>query len=302
MELDMRRQDRVEDRGLISTADRRRPGVRWTLAGGQGLVLVLLALAGLGPILWLAKAAISQPHDIAANPLGLWTGSPQWHNIADAWSRLRVGSALVSTVWVALGNWAVSVLVATTGGYALAILRPRYARLVNGALLVTLFIPAVVSLVPLYLTVLDLPILGGSLINSYWAVWLPAGASAFNVLITGRFFAQLPAELFEAARIDGVGTFRMFTRLVLPLSGPIIGVVSLLSIIAAWREYLWPKLVLPDRTMQPLSVMLPGIRDDVQINLFMAGLLISVVLPVVIFLLFQRYFIRGAGLAGGIKG
>ncbi|MBE1585382.1 carbohydrate ABC transporter permease [Nonomuraea angiospora] len=293
---------RSEDRGLISAADRRRPVVRWTLGGGQALILVLLALAGLGPILWLAKAAISQPHDIAADPLGLWSGPPQWQNIETAWSRLRVGPALVNTVLIALGNWAVSVLVATTGGYALAILRPGYAKIINGALLATMFIPAVISLVPLYLTVLDVPIVGGSLINSYWAIWLPAGAGAFNVIITGRFFAQLPAELFEAAKIDGVGNFRMFTSLVLPLSGPIIGVVSLLSVIAAWREYLWPKLVLPDRAKQPLSVMLPSIRDNVQINLFMAGLLISVVLPIVIFLLFQRYFIRGAGLADGIKG
>lgn len=292
----------TEDRGLISAADRRRPLVRWTMAGGAVAVLVLLVFAGPGPILWLAKAAVSQPNDIVARPLELLPGSPQWHNIADAWSRLRVGSALINTVWVALGNWAVSVLVATTGGYALSILRPRYAKVVNGALLITLFVPGVISLVPLYLTILDVPVVGGSLINTYWAIWLPAGASAFNVLITGRFFAQLPAELFEAAKIDGVGTFRMFTSLVLPLSGPIIGVVSLLSIIAAWREYLWPKLVLPDRTKQPLSVMLPSIRDNVQINLFMAGLLISVVLPIVIFLLFQRYFIRGAGLAGGIKG
>ncbi len=292
----------TEDRGLISAADRRRPLVRWTMAGGAVAVIALLVFAGLGPILWLAKAAISQPNDIVARPLDLWPGSPQWHNIADAWSRLRVGSALINTVWVALGNWAVSVLVATTGGYALSILRPRYAKVVNGALLITLFIPGVISLVPLYLTILDVPIVGGSLINTYWAIWLPAGASAFNVLITGRFFAQLPAELFEAAKIDGVGTFRMFTSLVLPLSTPIVGVVSLLSIIAAWREYLWPKLVLPDRTKQPLSVMLPSIRDNVQINLFMAGLLISVVLPIVIFLLFQRYFIRGTGLAGGIKG
>ncbi|MGW4965321.1 carbohydrate ABC transporter permease [Nonomuraea sp. NPDC004186] len=293
---------RSEDRGLISTADRRRPVVRWTLGSGQALILILLALAGLGPILWLAKAAISQPHDIASNPLALWSGPPQWQNIETAWSRLRVGPALINTVLIALGNWAVSVLVATTGGYALAILRPRYAKIINGALLATMFIPAVISLVPLYLTVLDVPIVGGSLINSYWAIWLPAGASAFNVIITGRFFAQLPAELFEAAKIDGVGNFRMFTSLVLPLSGPIIGVVSLLSVIAAWREYLWPKLVLPDRAKQPLSVMLPAIRDNVQINLFMAGLLISVVLPIVIFLLFQRYFIRGAGLADGIKG
>src|SRR5262249_5041015 len=100
----------------------------------------------------------------------------------------------------------------------------------------------------------------------------------------------------------GVGTFRMFTRIVLPMSGPIIGVVSLLSFLAAWREYLWPKLVLPDRTKQPLSVLLPTIRDNVPINLFMAGPFISVALPILIFLFSQRCLLRGAGLTGGIKG
>lgn len=291
-----------DERGIISDADRYRPAVRWTLLAGQTVVLVGLAIAGLGPILWLAKAAVSQPHDILSDPLGLWSGSPQWHNISDAWSRLRVGPALINTVWVALGNWAVSLVVATTGGYVLGILRPKYAQILNAALLATLFVPGVISLVPLYLTVLHVPIVGGTLINTFWAVWLPAGASAFNVLVMARFFGQLPTELFEAARVDGAGPFRIFTRIVLPMSGPVIGVVSLLSILAAWREYLWPKLVLPDRGKQPLSVLLPSIQDNVQINLLMAGLLISVALPVLIFLLFQRYFIRGAGLVGGIKG
>lgn len=291
-----------DERGIISNADRHRPAVRWTLLGGQILVLIGLAIAGLGPILWLAKAAISQPHDILSNPLGLWSGSLQWHNISEAWTRLRVGPALINTVWVALGNWAVSLVVATTGGYVLGILRPKYAKVLNAALLATLFVPGVISLVPLYLTVLHVPIVGGTLINTFWAVWLPAGASAFNVLVMARFFGQLPTELFEAARVDGAGPFRIFTRIVLPMSGPVIGVVSLLSILAAWREYLWPKLVLPDRGKQPLSVLLPSVQDNVQINLLMAGLLISVALPVLIFLLFQRYFIRGAGLAGGIKG
>jgi multiple sugar transport system permease protein len=294
--------DVSDERGIISNADRHRPAVRWTLLGGQILVLIGLAIAGLGPILWLAKAAISQPHDILSNPLGLWSGSLQWHNISEAWTRLRVGPALINTVWVALGNWAVSLVVATTGGYVLGILRPKYAKVLNAALLATLFVPGVISLVPLYLTVLHVPIVGGTLINTFWAVWLPAGASAFNVLVMARFFGQLPTELFEAARVDGAGPFRIFTRIVLPMSGPVIGVVSLLSILAAWREYLWPKLVLPDRGKQPLSVLLPSVQDNVQINLLMAGLLISVALPVLIFLLFQRYFIRGAGLAGGIKG
>ena len=121
----------------------------------------------------------------------------------------------------------------------------------------TLFVPAVVLLVPLYLTILDVPIVARRCINTFWAVWLPAGASAFNVLLVKRFFDNLPREIFEAARIDGAGPFRLFWSIVLPMSRPILGVVSVFAVIATWKDYLWPLLVLPDPAKQPLSVRLP---------------------------------------------
>ena len=92
-------------------------------------------------------------------------------------------------------------VVATTAGYALSVLRPRYARLLTGLLLTTLFVPAVVLLVPLYIEIVHPPIVNHSFIDSYWAVWLPAGASAFNVILVKRFFDNLPRELFEAAQL-----------------------------------------------------------------------------------------------------
>ena len=83
------------------------------------------------------------------------------------------------------------------------------------------------------------------LINTFWAVWLPAGASAFNVVLVKRFFDNLPREIFEAARVDGAGPFRLFWSIVLPMSRPILGVVSVFAVIATWKDYLWPLLVLP---------------------------------------------------------
>jgi multiple sugar transport system permease protein len=166
----------------------------------------------------------------------------------------------------------------------------------------TLFVPAVVLLVPLYLTILDPPLYGQSLINSFWAVWLPAGASALSVIIVKRFFDDLPREIFEAARMDGAGPFRLFWSIVLPMSKPVLGVVSIFAIVASWRDYLWPLLVLPDPNVQPLSVRLPTLQRGIELEVFLAALAIATLIPIAIFLLLQRVFLRGNALGGAIKG
>jgi multiple sugar transport system permease protein len=172
----------------------------------------------------------------------------------------------------------------------------------TGLVLATLFVPAVVLLVPLYLTVLDLPVVHLRLIDTFWAVWLPAGASAFNVIVVKRFFDNLPREVFEAARTDGAGPFRLFWSIVLPMSRPVLGVVSVFAVIATWKDYLWPLLVLPNPDVQPLSVRLPNLQRATELDVFLAALAISTLIPIVIFLVLQRMFLRGAGLSGAVKG
>jgi multiple sugar transport system permease protein len=290
------------ERRILSTFDWGRARVRWTVRVAQGLVLVLLLVTGLGPILWLAKASTSTTQDSLRHPMGLWPSGFDAANLGDAWHQADLGKYFVNTVWVTLGSCAMQLLVATTGGFVLSVLRPRYARVVTGAVLATLFVPAVILLVPLFLTVRDMPLLDRSLLDSYWAVWLPAGANAFNVLLVKRFMDNLPHEVFEAARVDGAGPFRLLWSVALPMSRPILGVVSVFSVLNAWKDFLWPLVVLPNPEIQPLSVRLPTIRKTVELDLFLAALLISMALPIVIFLVFQRLFLRNAGLGGAVKG
>ena len=176
-------------------------------------------------------------------------------------------------------------------------------RFVNGLLLGTLFVPWIVLVVPLYIEVVDPPLIHHSFAESYWAIWLPAGATAFNVVLMKRFFDNLPRELFEAARIDGAGALRLFFSIVLPLSKPILGVVSIFAILSEWKNFLWPFLILtnsPDR--QPLSVRLPAIQAQTQIGVLLASMLIASLVPLLGFLIFQRTFLRGTGLGGALKG
>lgn len=285
------------NRGLVSPTEWATTRTRLVLRTLQGLLLGALLLTGLGPVLWLAKAAITPTQDTLRTPIALFPHGVDLTNLVTAWTRVEIDKYFLNTVWLAAGSWAVQLVVATTAGYALAVLRPRYGGLVTGVVLATLFVPSIVLLVPLYLTVVD-----AGLINTFWAVWLPAGAGAFNVVLVQRFFAGLPREVFEAARVDGAGPFRIFWSVVLPLSRPIIGVVSVFAVVASWKDFLWPLLVLPDPAVQPLSVRLPALQRYVELDVFLAALAISSVIPIALFLVFQRLFLNGGALEGAVKG
>jgi multiple sugar transport system permease protein len=167
---------------------------------------------------------------------------------------------------------------------------------------VTLFVPGVISLVPLYLTVVDVPLVGVSLIDTYWAVWLPAAANAFTVLIVTRFFDEIPREIIEAARVDGVGPLRMFFIIVLPFSKSILGVIAVLTILNSWKDFLWPMLVLPGSELQPISVALARIAGKTDLSLQMSAMLLGLLIPIAVFLIFQRQILKGVSMSGGIKG
>jgi multiple sugar transport system permease protein len=287
---------------LVSPADWRRTPVRRTFGLLQWLLLILLVIGCLGPILWLARSAVTPTQQTLTQPMALVRNGWAWSNLSEAWSTVQVGLYFRNTVVLAIGSWFVQILVATTGGYALSVLRPKYSKVLTALLLTTLFVPAVVLLVPLYIEIVHPPLIDHSFIDSYWAIWLPAGASAFNVVIVKRFFDNLPREIFEAAKVDGAGPFRLFWSIVLPMSKPILGVVSVFAVLASWRDFLWPLLVITNPDRQPLAVRLPQIQNQTELGVFLAALLIATVVPFVAFLLFQRSFLRGAGLGGAIKG
>ncbi|MGN6128046.1 MAG: carbohydrate ABC transporter permease [Humibacter sp.] len=285
------------ERSVISALDRKRPGVRVAIWVATVVVLVLITIVCVGPLVWLFKAATSTSNEILANPFSLWPSGLHLGNFGEAWAKVNFGQYFLNTLWTVGGTTILGILVATTGGYGLAVLKPKYSKVVFVAVLATLFIPGVVSLVSLYLTVNDLSLLG-----TYPAVWLPAAASAFNILLVQRFFSGIPPEIFEAARIDGAGPFRIFFSLVLPLSRPVIGVVALLTAIGSYKDFLWPLLALPDPATQPISVVLPSFSHNMPLAQFMAVLFVSVLVPVALFMVFQRDILRAAGNSGAVKG
>ncbi|MEV1007658.1 carbohydrate ABC transporter permease [Streptomyces sp. NPDC049881] len=265
------------------------------------VALLAFTVAFIIPLYWMITGGMKSSPELARTPP---TYIPEeWHpqNYEDAWTELDLAKYFGNTLVLIGGAWLLSLAVQLPAAYALSKLRPRFGNVILGLMLVTLMMPATALLVPSYLTVSDLPIFGTSLINNPAAVWLPAAANAFNIYVLKNFFDQIPDELLDAARIDGASAFTTFRRIILPLSRPIVAVVSILSITALWRDFIWPLVVLPDPAKQPITVYLQRIADTTSLNLLTAGLVLASIPLVVIFLIFQRHILAGL-TAGSLKG
>lgn len=281
---------------MISAVEERRPAVRAALRSIQWFTLGLLVFIGIGPLFMMVKGAVSPPSDLTADPLALWPADPRPENFAIAWDDLSIGHYLVNTLQVVGGSWAVQLVVAVSAGFALSVLKPWFGRYVYGAILATMFVPYTVSMVSLFLTVIDL-----GLVDSYWSIWLPAGANAFNVLLAKRFFDALPAELFAAARIDGATTWQLLTKIVLPMSRPIVAVISLLAVMHSWKDFIWPLVAITDPDKQPISVALANLAEQAPQDELIAAMAMALAPPVLVFLVFQKYIVAGLGFTG-VKG
>jgi multiple sugar transport system permease protein len=268
-----------------------------------GLTLVVFSLVFLFPLYWMVVSAVKSPAEYAlSNPTWI---PHSWHpdTYSDAWNQMRIAHFFGNTVFYALGGWIICLVVDVLVAYALSKLKPIFGKVVLGLMLASLMLPASALLIPAYLTATDVPIVHLNLLNTPWALWLPAAANAFNVYVLKRFFDQVPNDLLDAASIDGAGRLRTLWSVVLPLSRPVLGVVSIFIIIGIWKDFLWPLLVLQDTESQTLSVALARLSNTSQVPgpEFMAGLVIASVPMIVIFLIFQRSIIGGLN-AGSVKG
>ncbi|WP_237106878.1 carbohydrate ABC transporter permease [Nonomuraea sp. MG754425] len=281
---------------LISHVEERRPAVRAGLRSVQWLTLAFLIVIGLGPLYMTVKGAVSPSSDLISRPLDLWPAEPRPGNFATAWEDLGIGHYLLNTLQVVAGSWAVQLVVAVSAGFALSVLRPRFGRYVYGAILATMFVPYTVSMTSLFLTVIDL-----GLVDSYWSIWLPSGAYAFNVLLAKRFFDALPAELFAAAKVDGANTWQLLTRIVLPMSRPILAVISLLAVMHSWKDFIWPLVAITDPEKQPISVALANLAAQAPQDELIAAMAMALAPPVLVFLVFQKHIVAGLGFTG-VKG
>jgi multiple sugar transport system permease protein len=270
----------------------------WTVLA---LVVVAFTLVFLGPLYWMVTGALKSGQEIARTPPTLFPEHPETRNYTDAWNNLNLAKLMFNTFYYAAGAVFFQLVFDTAAAYALSKLRPIFGNVVLGLMLATLMIPAMVLIVPQYVTAIDLPFAHVSLLDSPWAVWLPLVANAFSIFLLKRFFDAIPQELIAAAMVDGASPVRTLWSIVLPMSRPVLGVVSIFAVTYVWKDFLWPKLVMPSPETRTLSVGIYAFSGGTPMNVVVAASVIAAVPTVIVFLLFQRSIMAGL-TSGSLKG
>jgi multiple sugar transport system permease protein len=290
-------------RTLISSAQLNRRRGRITYRIILTLVVVLFTLVFIGPLYFLFADGLKSTQEAIATPPTLYPHHAIPSTYLTAWNRLDVAKLLWNTLYYAFGALAFQLVFDVTAAYSLSKLRPALGNVILFLMLATLMIPAMVLVVPLYVTVVSLPILHISLVGSPAAIWLPSVANAFNIFLLKRFFDSIPTDYIDAAQIDGASRLTILRRIVLPISRPILGVVAIFGLVAVWKDFLWPLLVeygyTPTR--ETLNVGIWQASTGTPENLIIAASAMAAIPTIVFFLVFQRNIMAGL-TAGGIRG
>jgi multiple sugar transport system permease protein len=287
-------------RTLVSPSRLNRPGGKRTYWIILALVVIIFSFIFLGPLYWMVTGGLKTPTEIASIPPDLFPKHPSIGPYKDAWTALSIGTLLWNTIYYAFGALAFQLIFDIAAAFAFSKLRPAGYKIILGMMLGTLMIPSTVLIIPQYVNIIDLPIFHWHMLGSPFAIWLPAVTNAFSILVLKRFFDSIPEDLISAAAIDGAGPIRTLLSIILPMSRPIIGVVSIFTITAVWKDYLWPLLAEPqDKTT--INVGINAFASNLPPNILIAGAVMAAVPAIVFFLIFQRNIMSGL-TSGGLKG
>jgi len=275
----------------------RRAATAWQLV--FYLIMIGISVATVVPFLFMASTSFTQSFTMMTYPPTLIPEDPSLANYIEIIFRFQDGifprwffNTVFTTAAITLG----SLFLNTLSGYIFA-KKQFYGRNILFALMLsTMMVPRAVTLIPAFQIINKL-----GLFNSYWALILPGLSSAFGIFMMRQFISSLPNELIEVAKIDGAHELRIFWSIIIPLSTPAMAALGIFTLINSWNDFLWPLVVLRSNTMRTLVVGLATVQSEFNINygLVMAGSVLTVLPLLVLYLLFQPYFVEGLRMGYG---
>lgn len=260
--------------------------------------LIALTALSLAPLLWMLSVSFMPAGGASRFPPPLLPSAPTLDNYRALFERIGMGGYFLNSVVVSVATTLLSLIINAMAGYAFAKLRFAGRERIFKTLLAALVIPSQVAMLPLFLMLKQIGI-----INSYAGVVVPGLASVFGIFLVRQYARSIPDELMEAARIDGAGEWRIFRRIVLPMLKPVLVTLAIFTFMGTWNDFMWPLIVLTDQSNYTLPVALASLsREHIQdVEMMMAGAVLTVLPVLALFLALQRYYIQGL-LLGSVKG
>lgn len=264
------------------------------------LLLAIVTIVPLFPLYWLVISAFKTPKEFVTIPPTWFPSSPTTEPLTTALTAVPFAQSMLNSVIIAGGATIAVVITSTMAGYVFAKYRFRGRDLVFWGVVAMMFLPPIVTLVPLYYLVSSM-----GLADSYLGVLLPWLANPFGVFLMRQFMMDVPDELIEAARLDGAGEFRIVWQFVVPLIKPAVVTLAVFMFVFAWNNFLWPLTILRSEAMYPIVLTLNRLMSYTMSfeyqNVVLAGALVASLPTIIVFLLSQRVFVQGIA-SSGVKG
>ena len=294
--------------GILSSSDLKTPYGKflyWTFF----TILAMVAVVAVVPAIWTILTAFKDTQEIYS-VFSFFPQEMSWDRvvsrISESWNALQLGDSFINTIVLSLGSLVFRVVVCGFGGYVLSKLKPTGSKLLFALVVWTMMMPSQIRMVPNYISWLHFPFAGESdygvsLLDTYWPMWLGAGADTFAVLLFKNAFDALSNSYVEAAKIDGCSNYGVFFRIMLPLATPVLIYESINVLSAAWSDFFTPLLVLDKNAVVPLKIYRLQSDTSIQMNTYFMALVFASVPPFIIFAFFQKRILGGINI-GGVKG
>lgn len=268
---------------------------RWATALTYLLVSIAL-IAVIAPFVWMVLGSFKTDGELRQAPPTWWPQLPTLDNYTQLFAGLNFAQYFMNSVIVAVAVTVGNLLFCSMLGYALALLNFRFKNVILAVVLGTLMIPGVVLFIPQYVLVVNL-----GLADTLTALAMPFLVGPFGVFLMRQFIMGLPADLLDAGRVDGAGELTIFARIILPLLGPPMATLGILTFLGSWNNFLWPLVVAQNEETYtlPVALALYSIgQNQSDYGLLLAGACVVVLPLLFVFLAFQRHFIAGIATTG----
>ena len=263
------------------------------------VILILLALVMIIPFLWMLSAAIKSDREVfQMQPFVFIPENPKWNNYTDIWTKIPFGKFVGNTVYLTLIVTCLQLLTSSFAAYSFAKLNFRHKNGLFLAYIATIAMPWQVYMVPQFIMMRSM-----GLNDKLLAIICLQAFSAFGVFMMKQFYEDIPDDLCEAARIDGMSEYRIYSSIMLPLSKPALSTLTIFTFVATWNDYLGPLIYLKSQEKKTIQLGLKMFISQYSSDygLIMAGSVLSLIPVIIVFLVFQRYFVEGVA-STGLKG
>lgn len=262
-------------------------------------ILILMAAIMIVPFLWMLSASIKSDREVfQMNPFVWIPESPKWSNYVDIWHKIPMPIFVKNTVFLTIIVTLLQLLTSSFAAYAFARLKFKHRNTLFLAYIATIAMPWQVYMVPQFIMMRRM-----GLNDKLTAMICLQAFSAFGVFMMKQFYEDIPEELCEAARIDGLSEYGIYAKIMLPLSKPALSTLTIFTFVNTWNDYLGPLIYLRSETKKTIQLGLKMFISQYSSDygLIMAGSVLSLIPLIIVFLIFQRYFVEGVA-ATGIKG